>query len=364
VREIVIVIADLYLPRAADAAAPEVAAPEVAAPEVAAAVAAIPGIEAVGRFGVHAALARGWREWLARWVGRADLTGVAPACVAAAALPDAALPDAALPDAADDTTVWIATPLQLSAGLARVHLDHRGMLRLPAAELTALAADFGRTFGSSGCSLTPLASGDFLLTTRGIERTDTTEPARAAGNDVAAALPRGPAAAALRRLVAEIEMWLHGQGVNVSRRLRGEPPVTTLWPWGSAGRIVRPELRAARDAPLAFGTDAWLAGLWHLQGGACRALPDDLRPVLADVAAERAVLVAQGGAELQHAEQATFGDALARLDERFVSPALRALRRGELTAVTLIVNDARATVQRPSLLKLWRRPRAGLASFA
>ena len=318
---------------------------------------------------MRAALAHGWRDWLARWVGRADLTTVAPACVAAAALPDGALPDGAVPDgalsgAADDATVWIATPLQLSAGLARVYLDHRGMLRLPAAELTALAADFGQTFGSSGCSLTPLSSGDFLLTTRGIARADTTEPARVAGSDVAAALPRGPVAAPLRRLMAEIEMWLHGQGVNVSRRLRGEPPVTTLWPWGSAGRIVRPESHAAHDAPLAFGTDAWLAGLWHLQGGACRALPEDLQPVLAEAAAGRAVLVTQGGAELHSAQQATLGDALARLDERFVCPALRALRRGELTAVTLIVNDARATVQRPSLLKLWRRRRAGLASFA
>jgi len=337
VREIVIVIADLYTPVTGHAVA-----------------GAVPGIESAGRFGERAALQHGWREWLARALGREDLAGAAPACIAAAAADVA--PGG--PPAGAGGTLWIATPLQLTAGAARLYLDHRGVLRLPRAELAALAAAFQDTFAVSGCSLTPLSSGDFLLRTAGIAPVATIEPARCAGNDVAEALPRGAAAAPLRRLVAEIEMWLHGQALNEARVRRGEPPVTTLWPWGAEGRAIQPERRAGRATPRAFGADPYLSGLWHLQADVCRALPQRLEEVLADEHACGVVLV------LQTDSHCTLAQALARLDERFVSPALKALRRGEVSGVTLIANDTRVTLRRRSHLRLWRRPRAGLRSFA
>jgi hypothetical protein len=346
VREIVMVIADLYLP-------PDAAA---AAPELAAAFVQVPGIESAGRFGQHAALPHGWREWLVERVGRTDLSGLAPACVVGAAH------RAALSDASG---TWIATPVHLRAGLTRVHLDHRGLLHLPPAEQTMLAADFRRTFGASSLSLIPLSSGEFLLSAPGIAPVATVEPARCAGGDVAEVLPHGPAAAPLRRLAAEIEMWLHGQALNEARGERGEPPVSALWLWGAEGRRAWPEPRACTDGQgTAFGSDCWLQGLWHLQGSACRALPEGLEEALAaSDAASRVLLIAEAGRELQRNE-GSLAQAVARLDERFVSPALRALRRGELASVTLIVNDARATLRRGSHLRLWRRRRAGLGSFA
>jgi hypothetical protein len=343
VREIVIVIADLYLPDGAHGT------PVTGG----AAAGAVPGIESAGRFGERVALQDGWREWLARAVGREDLAGAAPACIAAAAADVAPGGPAGASD-----TLWIATPLQLTAGAARLYLDHRGVLRLPRAELAALAAAFQDTFAVSGCSLTPLSSGDFLLRTAGIAPVATIEPARCAGNDVAEALPRGVAAAPLRRLVAEIEMWLHGQALNEARVRRGDPPVTTLWPWGAEGRAVQPERRAGRATPRAFGADPYLSGLWHLQADVCRALPQRLEEVLADEHACGVVLV------LQTDSHYTLAEALARLDERFVSPALKALRRGEVSGVTLIANDTRVTLRRRSHLRFWRRPRAGLRSFA
>jgi len=199
--------------------------------------------------------------------------------------------------------------------------------------------------------------------TPGIAPVETTEPARCTGTGVERALPSGAAAAPLRRLIAEIEMWLHALPLNEARRLRGEPPVTALWPWGATGRIVRPAPVPAPAAAEAFGSDAWLEGVWRLQGSACRALPQHLEEALV-APWERGVLVVEAGGELQRAAHGTLADALARLDARFVSPALQALRRGELGAVTLVVNDTRVRVQRRSLLKFWRRARAGLAGFA
>jgi hypothetical protein len=250
-------------------------------------------------------------------------------------------------------TMWIATPLQLTAGATRLHLDRRGVLRLPGVELAALAAAFQDTLAGSGFTLTPLSCGEFLLRTAGIAAVATTEPARCAGQDVAEALPRGPAAAPLRRLLAEIEMWLHGQALNEARIRRGEPPVTTLWPWGAEGRAVQPERREARATLRAFGADPYVSGLWHLQADVCRALPERLEDVLAEEHALGVLLVV----ELRQ-------ESLARLDARFVSPALTALRRGAVASVTLIANDTRVTLRRRSHLRLWRRARAGWRSFA
>lgn len=346
VPSIVIVIADLYL--AHDAALAEPAGRG-----------ALPGIESAARFGERESLAQGWRSWLARSVGRADLAAVAPACIAAAA--------AGAAQHASGTR-WIATPLHLRASGTRSHLEHRGILRLPPEELAALVAAFRDSFASSGFGLTALCSGEFLLETPGVEAVPTTEPARWTGGDVGEVLPRGRSAAQLRRFLSEVEMWLHGQELNEARARRGEPAVTTLWPWGAEGQTLPPEPRAtpgaAREPPPAFGSDAWLRGLWQIGSGVCRPLPEKLEDIAASARGSGAVLLAEMAQELRCDASATPADAMARLDARFVSPALEALRRGEVDGVTVIANDLRLHVQRRSHLRLWRRARAGLESFA
>ncbi len=322
----------------------------------------VPGIERVARFGTRDSLSDGWRGWLLRSLGRADLEDVAPVSIAAAGLEAAFSASSADLYEGPVSTRWIATAVHLQAGLRRVRLDHRGLLRLSPEEQAALAGDFARTFGSSGYTLAPLPSGEFLLDTPGFTAVATSEPARCAGAELEELVPAVPAAAPLRRLLTEIEMWLHAQPLNEARRMRDEVPVTGLWPWGAIGRIVRLGRRAAPALPLAFGWDAWLAGLWRLQGSVCRAPPQCFEEVLAAGAPESVLLLRVGG-ELRR-DQETVADALSRLDARFISPALEALRRGELDALTVILNDARVQVHRRSLRRLWRRGPSGLGGFA
>src|SRR5215472_17221059 len=75
VQELVIVVPDLYLPHELRGTDGETAA-----------FGDVPGLESVARFGTRAALASDWRTWLVGRVGRPELEGVAPACIAAAAL--------------------------------------------------------------------------------------------------------------------------------------------------------------------------------------------------------------------------------------------------------------------------------------
>lgn len=347
-REAVIVIPDLYLQPGEQAQLP-------AAP-----AAALSGLAHVARFGERAHLERGWRAWVARWLGRAELADLAVAQVAAAT---AATAMGAAP------TRWIATPVQLLAGLTRLHLPRDGILRLSPGEQVALVGAFERAFAGSPLELRALSDGQLLLTTPELAPIATLEPARCAGGEVQ--VPHGLAAAPLLKLTAEIEMWLYGEPLNEARRRRGAPAISGLWLWGAAGNAAsappataQADSGAAPGAVLACGEDAWLAGLLRLNGAALTPTPEPAQNLFTTAGAERAVAVVPLAGAARAAESWSLEAAALALDERLVRPALAALRAGALKRLTLIANDTRVSLGRLSALKRWRRRRAGLEAFA
>jgi hypothetical protein len=345
VHEIVIVVLDLFLP-------PSRGQAPGASPTQ---FGALPGVAQVGRFGTRRELTQGWRDWLTERLGRSELSELSPAAVAAAALSPP-------PASSDAGSLWIATPLALSAGLTRVHLEHGAILRLLPAEQAVLAADFRRTFGGGGAELIPLPAGEFLLRAPEVPAVPTVEPQRCAGQDVAHALPAAASASALRRLLAELEMWLHAHPLNDARRQRGALPPTTLWLWGAEGRMMRAEpAAAARMGVLAYGRDAWLDGLMSLLGGGCRTLPEQF--VAERMHSGMALWALEVGGELQRTGQGTAGEAMVRLDARFIVPALTAVRAGAAGRLTLILNDVAISVTRRSRWRLWRRAGPALEPF-
>ena len=330
-------IADLYLPPAMQAA------------RDAAVLGGLPGVEGLARYGARRRLASGWCDWLAAWLGRADLIGAAPARLAAVA---------GHAEAQDAGTLWVATPVHLSAGLTRVHLEHQGLLHLNEAELVQLAREFNAAFAGSPFALAPAACRALLLSAPESPGASALEPARHAGTALTHAAPQGAHGAQLRRLAAEIEMWLHNGPLNAQRAARGALPVTTLWLWGAAGAAGPFAVRPGRPVA-AFGCDARLAGLMALAGSATQDLPAQLAPVL-EWDAERGLVMLHVGSELQEHNATTLAEALLELDSRYVVPALAALAAGRLRTVTLIANDRALTAGRLSRLRLWRRPRFGL----
>jgi len=309
------------------------------------------GFEYFARYGTRARLASGWCDWTAAFSGRPDLIGAAPARLAAAALPEVA--------DEPDGTLWLATPVHLSAGLTRVHLEHQGLLQLSAGELAQLAREFAAAFAGSGFALAPAACRELLLRAPAALAGLAEEPARSAGAPLAHVAPQGAEAAALRRLAAEIEMWLHNGSLNQERATRGALPVTTLWLWGAEGGAGPFVSRAAPLPLVAYGCDARLAGLMRLEGASPRALPAQLAGVL-QAHAERVLVVLHVGDELQEKNAATTAEALLELDSRYLVPALEALSAGRVGQLTLIANDRALRVRRLSRLRLWRRARLGL----
>jgi len=278
------------------------------------------------------------------------------------------------------------------ASLTTLHLPAHGLLRLASAEQQLLVESFAASFASAGFRLRALPSGGFLaLGTALPEGVETLDPAQCLGANLAEALPQGPGAAALRRLGAEIEMWLHEHPVNITRMRAGQPPISTLWLWGGGARLAT---RARAGAGTSQGTAERFG-----QGSGVRTSPDsaaagamrrasraaDERTVLSEDPYMRGLALLSGRqarapvpsfAELAPDESRvlvpidlTQGAAhpartLERLDEAWIVPALRALDQGALARLLLVTGRQQLTLGAHSRLKIWRRPRAPLAVLA
>lgn len=337
-RELVIVITDLYLPAALPAGAVDESS--------------VPGLGRLARFGRRLMLEHGWREWLARWIGRDDLARATPASVVAAGTQA---------DGDPGEVAWLATPVHLAAGLTTLHFDVRGILRPAREEIEQLAADFHRSFHDSGVRLVPLDSGELLLMLQpAIPPTMTTEPARMAAGRVSDALPEGGGAAKLRLLGAEIEMWLHEHPLNRARAGKNDVVISTLWIWGGGeGAAVTRNLPGA--LPRAFGSDSYVRALWQLAGHDTHPLPEQLDRTFGY--APGAVLAIEAGRMLRGNSAGGLSEGLAELDRRFVAPAVDALRRGELDRVSVLVNDRHLALTSGAHRRFWRRPRPFLESL-
>ena len=365
--EIVIVITDLYLSSAAEAAS-------IRGVE-------LPGLARIARYGNGYALEQGWRPWLAAWSGQGELAQSAPATIAAAA-------SRATAEEVNGRMMWLATPVHLVAGLSSVHLDARGLLQVDLDARRALAQDFSTVFAESGFRLEALPSAGFLVTGPRVDDLDTVEPARILGASVTEVLPGASTAPRLRRLVAEIEMWLYSHPVNADRGRRGRLPITALWLWGGGvaregidlgvepllgtdttdtvpASLVRGAALAATGTPapgVAFGDDPYLHGLWRASGSNARSTPGSFEEVLGHTG-RRAVFVLELSHSFDEHRNWTLREALADLDRRWIVSALDALRRRDIGRVTVVANDHRLTLGSRDPWKLWRMPRPALTAL-
>jgi hypothetical protein len=282
-------------------------------------------------------------------LGRDDLAGVAPAAIAASS--------PLAPPELTEGTAWFATPVHLIAGLTSLHLDRRSILHLSDAELRGLTRDFSQVFGDSEFHLETMGSGSLLMRSREKITADTTEPARAVVSELRSTLPTGSNATVLRRLGAELEMWLHEHPVNQLRVARGELPVSTLWLWGGGRAPEHSTLgRGDTAADVGLGSDdPFLTGLWRFQGLEPVPLPECL-PDLASYPHTRKVVLVATVTPLLHANPHwTIFDALADLDRRFIIPALAQWRARKLSSVLLIANDVQLRIQHRDFLRFGRR---------
>jgi hypothetical protein len=279
-----------------------------------------------------------WRTWLASELGYS---------------PDAIHPLASF---TGPRGAWFATPVHLLATLDHVRLDARGLLALERAERAQWSEAFARTFGPQYALHDDGVRG-FYLSGLAPANVSTTDPARLLGADIAPGLPRGADAGELRRLNAEIEMWLHAEPLNAARGRRGVPPVSALWLWG--GGVAR-EIEAPKPPSndLEFvGDDIFIAALARDAGKAIRPVPEQAALALGENearAAHRIVVLAPMSSEPRMS--------LPDVDRLWLGAARRIVERGDVLDV--VVNDWVVRVSGRVSWRFWRRPVGWTAGLA
>lgn len=281
-----------------------------------------------------------WRAWMCH---RANLP--------AKRVPVAAIARLARPAGARSTESgqwWLAQCVHLEAGVGRVYMSAARSMLTPE-EWNGLQLGFEATFAAAGYRLVDgLGSEAYLFSTADLE-CDTVDPARVLGGDVLGALPSGRDASVLKRLMTEIQMWLHDHPVNIAREARGVESVNALWIWGG-GRL--PTRAAITTLPVLRSDDAFLRGLWTLGGGANAELPDCLDAI--DLAAADALVVSLASASGHE----TRAQSMRTLEHNWFAPAVAAVRRGQLRCLQVHANDRLFQLTRSGLWRVWRGGRS------
>jgi hypothetical protein len=317
VGSVVLILADLYATRLA--------------PEASAALPRLPALERWLACGQRLDQDLDWRAWLLAAYGNSggslSLGGVAAA--------------GSLPATASDQHYWLATPIHAVAGLDTVHLHPAGLLYLDNPQQQLLASDFARVFADSGWELYATGRRDLLLAGPAIPSVPSQDPARWLGARLGPAAPVGSAAAPLRRMAAELEMWLHGHAVNRARLARGLPAVTGLWLWGGGAALPV----APQRLPTLLGDDLVAAALWRMGGGTALPLPDTFSAV--SHTGDTVAILRVDSAE-----------ALRSINERWLAPVLAAVGSAALNEAQLLLAGQRVLLKRGHRWRIWRRARA------
>ncbi len=294
-----------------------------------AAQAALPRLPTLERWlaqGEAGAAPGGWREWLWRELGDARQPVAPPASIAGGAVVGAPA----------DQPLWLATPAHLMAGLDTVRMHPAGLLALDLSEQTILATDFARVFAGSGYSLHAtgrrelLLAGGAALAPASVVSHD---PGKWLGKDPSSGFPSGHGATALRRLGAEMEMWLHDHPINRARAERGLLQANALWLWGGGAPLATGGAASAAPQTMAWADDLYMDGLARLRGLSMASGAQCWPSAPCDLLA-----VCELGARLN-------SHSLLALERDWVAPAFEQWRTGVVHSASLLAGDRVVTLR-------------------
>ncbi len=325
-RELTLILTDLYVDGRPVAESVE-SAPRLTAFETALTRAALEGSD--------------WREWICRRVNLQVNVQVAVAAIARFARPTSA-------ENSPAGQWWLAQCAHLEAGVDRLYMS-AALQSLGVDEWREVECGFNDTFSAFGYRLTDGHGAQAYLVSAADLEVKTVDPARVRGGDVLRALPEGRDAAGLKRLMTEIQMWLHDHPVNIAREERGDEPVNALWIWGGG---LLPEYGAVSKLPALRSNDAFLNGLWKLKGGVRAGVPHSFDAI--DLAADDAMVIslacAPGPGE-------TPAQSMIALERAWFAPAVAALWRGQVSCLQVHANDRLFSLTRSGLWRFWRARR-------
>ncbi len=281
--------------------------------------------------------APGWRSGVLSVVGGP----------AAGAVPDVAVAARAMPALPAGAGLCFATPVHVVAGMSRVHLPPGGWLQLEAVEAVRWQEAFNRDFGGADLHLHAIEGG-WILEAPCAAATQDAAPEELIGLPLTRSAASTEAQRALRRLGAEVEIWLTGHALNREREARNVPPLNSLWFWGGAHATQLPQLtHPLRHLLVAGEPDPWLTGLAaHCGLAVTRATNWQSLPLN-----DNALLVlspSRWGMSAQHWQA---------LESQWLAPAARSLVDGSIRSLHLQIGTTAWQLPWRSLLRWLRRRR-------
>lgn len=121
------------------------------------------------------------------------------------------------------------TPCHWQMGQDHVAMTDPANLALSEEHSLRLMHTMTPYFAEDGIELAPHQAGSWLARSDLFENLACASLDRVAGRDVAAWLPRSPAARTVRRLQSEMQMLLYTDPVNAERERQGQLPVNSFW---------------------------------------------------------------------------------------------------------------------------------------
>lgn len=256
-----------------------------------------------------------------------------------------------------DKEWWMrADPVHLHASANGLILTDAGELRLTPQDASALVAELMEIFTADGWLFKAAHAERWYLRPLTPPTIQTHALPDVIGRDIHPFLPYGKDAKAWHTIMNEIQILLHTSGVNQVREARGELPINSLWFWG-AGRL--PHIgrndwaQVWSDEPLGLG----LARLAGIPGAKTPATAADWLAA-AERAGEHLMVFDQGRRAVVHGDAAAWSDNLQAINDRWIEPALPALKQGRLARLVLQTDEARFTLTARGLRRWWRRRRS------
>jgi hypothetical protein len=244
------------------------------------------------------------------------------------------------------TEVWAHLQcVHFAAGLN----DLAGMLlegdaKLSDEERTHLAAALEELLRADGYELHSTRRGDWLVRVPRTLEARTLAPEIAFAAPLDRALPQGRDAAALRRLMTEMQMVLHEHPVNLRRARAGLPTANAVWLWGIGAASERST--NGLSLPMAFGSHEYLKGLYLSYRQFVRDEPFSAALLGSAQDLPQRIVVVEEVAELD------------ALESEHLRPLLKAMRAGSISRLALHLDQWRIVVNRGELRRFWRRPAA------
>lgn len=244
------------------------------------------------------------------------------------------------------TGYWFyAEPVHLYPDLDHVLLFDRDSFELTKQELGQLMQELQELFEESGLTLNFGKQNKLFIRADDEAKVSFTALNDVSGKNILQHLPEGKDSAQWRLLQNEIQMQMTQSTVNQRREERGEMTVNGLWFWGG-GYLLRAKYQRCYEA--IFTKHLFVTGLAKMTDGIIEKQGDGFE----SINTEKKTFVSIVGTE---ATPSAGINLLLEFDQQWLTPALAAIKKGELDYLTVVTGKTRTVFTQSQHKRLWKR---------